>query len=150
MTLTFQPEPFSLIAPELPSLLRAHHNEVEPAGHNIACAPNVPVYVALEQAGILWIITVRDEGELVGYLSMLICQGLHFAHVRTCQVESFYIRPEWRTGWRYLALFRRALALMRDFQVGKVYVVAKSHLDFSPVLRRLGLAQEEVVYTALL
>lgn len=60
--------------------------------------PDFARYGRMEEANILKFLAVRDEGELVGYASVIITQNLHDRNVSVGIVQDVFIAPERRAG----------------------------------------------------
>jgi len=58
--------------------------------------PDADQYKTLQAAGGLLIITVRDEGVLVGYLIGILYRSLHHRHITCALGDSMYLKPEYR------------------------------------------------------
>lgn len=58
--------------------------------------PDFEQYDALTRVGALVLITMRDEGDLVGYVTGTCFRGMHHRHFIVAQSDSFYVEPPYR------------------------------------------------------
>lgn len=110
---SFQKEKFSSVILDLQPLLIEHW-------HEIAVHKDVPLdidlasYYGMEAVGLLRAYTVREEGALVGYASIIVAPHLHYKSVRYATSDVFWIKPVVRsTRSRFERIFRRFLRFIR-------------------------------------
>ena len=72
--------------------------------------PDFDSYLALEQAGFLKSYTLRDDGELVGYVLYHVYNHLHHREVKVAQMDLIYVKPSHRlSGLKLLRYTEEAL-----------------------------------------
>lgn len=143
----FKWERFSAIARELIPLWQRHWEEVASDRDRVPLDPDFDQYYRLDLEGILRILTVRVDGELVGYSFSVIGPHLNYRSTLTAHTEKFWLAPEHRSGWtgvRLLRLTRRGLKdrgvklhtinIKLSFQNGRV----------AKLLSRLGYTADEI------
>jgi hypothetical protein len=59
--------------------------------------PDVEQYQRLNEAGVLGIITIRNDGEAVGYLGWVLYRSWHHRKIICANVDSIYVEPEFRS-----------------------------------------------------
>jgi GNAT superfamily N-acetyltransferase len=81
---------------EIAELAATHNSELVPYDGQFPYAPNLQAYQTLDDAGVLYIATVRVNGELVGYLlAVIIPQHLHYS-IKWASGDGMYLRKDWR------------------------------------------------------
>ena len=93
---TFQIEKFGAVFAEAQPMLRRHFHEVALHQDEMPLAPDVARYQGAEAQGSLLIVTVRLDGNLVGYASVIIGQRMHSVGITSALVESIWLAPECR------------------------------------------------------
>lgn len=94
--ITYQTETFGGVIDEAQPLLERHYQEVALHKERLPLKPSRADYWDLERAGRLLVITAREEGALVGYISAIIGRRLHNATVIGSMVDVIWIAPEHR------------------------------------------------------
>ena len=95
-------------------------------------------YEGLERLGILFVLTVRADGELVGYFTGFTMPHLHYLGSGPwAMTDMYYIKPEHRRG-AGLKLFRAFKQLARERGCKFAVISCKVHEDHSVLLEKLG------------
>lgn len=94
--ITIQKESFMACVPELKPIFVVHANELCPYPDKMILDPDYDKYAAGEKAAALQFITVRSDGELVGYYVGMIAMSLHYKGVKVNINDIFYIKKEYR------------------------------------------------------
>jgi hypothetical protein len=134
---TFAREPLARVRPELADLLAQHWDEVAHDKDARTLDPDWATFEALEAAGQLFVLTVRMDGRLVGYLGAFLRPHLHSRATCTAYVDAVFLTAEARhgnTGLRLLQHANTALGALADY----IYWHIKPERDFAPLLRRMG------------
>ena len=145
----FRWQRFSEIAHELPALFEKHHRE-------LWLYPDVPMdpdwdrYYALDIGGTLRVLTVRDNGILVGYLFGLFGPHLHSRNTLHAGVDMLWLDPVYRQGWTGVRLFKEFLRGCEE--AGAVVANVHVRTNFAggrvgTLLLRLGFTAIEVNYS---
>lgn len=127
---------------DIETLIQNHALEV---GDNLALDPDIEAYTALEDAGVLRVFGVREEGLLVGYATFIVSSSnLHHKGLRCAANDMLYVMPKHRgiTGTRLMAYAESVLA-----SEGKIAVTlhVPSICDWRSLAKRWGYAQIETV-----
>ena len=85
---------------EIESLLPLHWAEIarDKEDPRFALSPDWDAYRALESIGQFWMMTVRVDGRLVGYLIGFVRRQLHYKNSLSFISDIFYLLPEHRRG----------------------------------------------------
>lgn len=140
--LTYQQEKFASLLLELPALFSQHWVELGSDREQIPLAPDWNGYLADEQSGRLKIITVRDEGKLIGYFFGFIYRPRHYFTSLYAHSDMFFIYKEHMQGLvaapRLKKLFIAAENLMRALGAQRMYISYKANHPLSAILKNLG------------
>lgn len=132
-------------------LLQQHWEEVELHREGRPLEPDWDKYEAMDAAGKLATITVRKAGELVGYAVFFIDHHIHYKSTRMAVNDVVFLRKDCR-GIVGAKLLMTAEALLQARFPGRLHIIwhIKPHIDWSPILERLGYRQEEIIMGKLL
>lgn len=114
------------------------------------CAPDWDRYYALDISGALRVLTVRSEGQLIGYLFALYVTHPHSKSTHIARVDTYWLDPVHRQGWTGVRMFKELLRQSKEW--GSLFVVASIESHFmgaraGKLLERLGFERTEVVYS---
>ena len=87
-------EPYRDVLPELLPLYCMLWDEAGPPG--LALAPRFAVYDALDDAGQIALVTLRDDGELVGYTLAFVTPALHARDCLAAETDTLFVHPKAR------------------------------------------------------
>jgi len=153
MTVTYSVEKWRDVLPEMEPILVQHWHEIA-LGH-----AKVPLDIARDKyqefcdAGVLHIVTARDDGKLIGYHVAIVSGHLHYQGTKHGITDVYFILPEYRTGYVGIRLFRRVEQEMKAMGVVKLVTAAKLHTANGRTGRLfefLGYNAAETVFTKLI
>jgi GNAT superfamily N-acetyltransferase len=112
--LTAQVEPYRDSLPELLPLYPLHWSEValDQEKPEAALRPRFDVYAARDTVGELVLVTLRDDGAVVGYFLCFVSPNLHYADCLTAQMDIIFVHPRVRGrhgGMRLIRTMQREL-----------------------------------------
>ena len=143
-----QLESFEERLEELQTLLPLHYKELALNQDKVPLSPIYDIYIQRERLGQLIFMTMRQEGELVGYFIGFIAPGLHYSTCLTCTMDIFFIRPDVRgSGLPGLKLFRALEKELKQRGVDRWFVGSKVKADASALFERLDFEKVEVYYS---
>lgn len=129
-------------------LFAEHFRELGVNQNRLEAVADEPRYEQLEKAGILFLLTVRNEGQLVGYFSGFIMRHLHYLGAGPwAMTDMYYVKPEYRRG-AGLKLFRAFKQLAHDKGCKFAVTSCKVHKDHSEFLQKLGFAWTDKTFIA--
>ena len=137
MAITFQAESFEQTLPEFSYLLPQHWEELALQKDKVPLSPQFDIYFERERNNHLIFVTARDEGEIVGYFIGFIAQGLHYSTCKTCHLDIFYIRKDYRKGRMGIRLFKFVEEELKKRGVQRWFVSSKLHADASALFKYL-------------
>lgn len=150
MGTTYQLESMDTCVEEMRELWPLHWSEIALDKDKVPLEPDVETFSLLEDCGQLQILTVRNEGRLVGYHVSLVRQHLHYRSSLTAYVDMYFVHPDYRAGMVGVKLFSESERFLRERGVQRVYTGTKLHHDVGTVLERLGHKQTERLFVKFL
>lgn len=152
MTTTIAREPVAtLFAPGVKALLEQHWREIALYQDEVKLEPDFARYVALEKSGHLVVIVARDGLRVVGYSVFLVSNHLHYSSCKMANNDVLFVDKDYRKGTSLgIRLIRCSEVILQGLGVQRVTWHVKPLNDWSPVLARMGYAQEEIIMGKLL
>lgn len=144
--ITYQSELLFQCVLEAQPLIAAHHAEVEMDRPGFIFAVDWGQYRRAEEAGVLHIITARQEGEMVGYVTAMIAPHRHSAGAIHAQGDLIYLKPRARKGRTAFDLHNAAETHFKNKGATYLSWSAKMGSTLEKLLPRLGYQPEEIVY----
>lgn len=133
----FQVEPVKIWAAETKWLVYAHWQELG-LDLDLEISPDYVKMAKLEELGMFKVITVREDGRLVGYLLAVVSTHLHYStSPPVFIVDAYYISPECRSGTG-VKLVRFAESVAKELGTIKIYFSCKVHKDHTQLFQALG------------
>jgi len=148
--ITFQRESFKDLEEEIIPLWEQHYDEIASNKDVIKLDPNLGGYRAFDECGGLIILTLRDNGKLVGYSFFVLQMSLHYQTVIMAANDLFYVLPEYRGKMLGSKLMREAEKILKDLGVHQILMRTKSYANFGVLLERNGYEETEVHYRKLI
>lgn len=147
----FAVEPWSKYVEDAEKLWPRHYAELALDQDKINLCVDRARYAEGEKNNVLHVVTAREDGQLVGYLTAAILGHLHYADAGLmAYVDVYFLLPEYRKGGcgaKMLAFTEKSLA---DRGVRKVYITTKVHQDNSTLLESLGWRLTDKTFTRFL
>jgi GNAT superfamily N-acetyltransferase len=142
----FKVEKFAVVRSELEGLIHQHWREVS----GDAFRPldiNWPQYYVLDQAGMLFVLTARVEGRMIGYVIHLLYRPLHYRYSLMASDDAHFLLPEYRRGTAAWRMFKAVEQQLRQLGVDIVtyHTKYRADIDRSKVFERLGYTQHEKI-----
>ena len=136
---TYQVELYSDVLPELRVIYPEHYKEIEQeVSGGFELDPDWTQYFALEQAGMLHVITCRKDDKLIGYMFYIVSKHLHVKLCVTAYEDIYFLRKEYRKGRTGIRMFQFAEQHMKSIGVNKMLGTTKVHIDNSKLFEYLG------------
>lgn len=131
---------------ELIPLVGLHWQEM-PFDEALGLSPDELTYRALDEAGKLLLLTVRDRNRLVGYFVAFVARHPHY-ELLTAAMDIYYLLPEYRSALNGIRLFHSLEVEAKARGVG--FLLATARLDRSPaasmIFNRLGWTEARTVF----
>jgi len=148
--ISYQKETVSSFFKDAYPLFDEHHKEVSERQDLIDHNLNVDQYQIMEDRNMLEILTIRDDGKLIGYQSWILFKALHYKTVLTVSSDLLYILPEYRKGLFGYKFLKWGLKVIKKRKPQRVLFHVKPKHDFSKLLKRLGANHFETTYSIVL
>ena len=148
--ISYQKETVSSFLKDAYPLFDEHHKEVSERQDLIKHDLNVKQIQVMEDRSMLEILTVRDDGKLIGYHTWILFKALHFKSVLTASSDLLFILPEYRKGLFGYKFLKWSLSVIKKRKPQRVLIGIKPKNDFSKILKRLGANHFETTYSIVL
>ena len=136
--ITIQCEKWLDFEKEARFLFPLHWKELALFQSEIPMSLDMQKYAALEQAGILLILTARDGARLVGYYMWFLMPHPHYGDSGPMgMTDMYFVLPEYRRGVG-AKLFIESEKALKARGVVKAITSCKVHQDHSALFERLG------------
>lgn len=148
--ITYQVERWAFLRREMLPLLVQHWKEIALNHTDVPLDIDHERYDALDESGALHIVTVRKDGELIGYHVAMVSGHLHYKSTLHAITDVYWVHPNHRAGFTGIRLFQHVEREMKALGVRKLFTGTKVHLDMSPLFERLGYRRVEYLYAKLI
>lgn len=135
---------------EIKPILLEHWREVAWHKDKIPYAPDWEKYEAMADAGILHIVTARDDGKLIGYYVSMIMPGLHYKHTTFGTNDVLFVDPEYRGGRTAYGMFKFAFKALKEAGCDIVFLHMKTDQPFERLCEALGMEKQEYLFSKYL
>jgi hypothetical protein len=143
---TLQVEPVEVWESESEKLVYEHWQELG-LDLDLEIAPNFEAMKQLESMGMFKVVTVREDGKLVGYLLAVVNTHLHYRNSpKMLIVDAYFVSPECRSGTG-VKLVRFTENLAKELGAIKIYFSCKTHRDHSKLFISLGYRLSDYAFT---
>lgn len=127
--------PIPIIQKEF-KMLQAHMDEAGMFGDDIPLNPDWRRYANLHEAGAACLITAKDrEGIIRGYTVNFLHRHIHYDFIIAVN-DVIYLQKGYRG--HAIQLLKRTERLMKNAGATVFSISVKPHIDFGPVLKKLG------------
>lgn len=148
--ITYQREHWDDCVDELRGIWKEQWQSLGTYKDRIELAVDEPKYEQAEATGILIVVTMRDDGKLIGYFTGMTTPHMHHSGVMICWSDVYYLLPEYRKGANGMRFLQAVMRLLKDAGVIKLYLSTKVHEDHGALLEVIGMKLTDRVYTKFL
>lgn len=145
--ITYQVEPLVDFLDELAPLLAAHYEEVAMYKEHVKLDPDYDKYLALDKAGVLHCVTVRDAGKIIGYFLSFIHPHIHYQESVYAVNDILYLDPEYRGTDVAVKMFMFAEEQLKAEGVDVMVLHMKTSLPFEGLAKFLHYDKAEYNYS---
>lgn len=145
--ITAQRESLAERLTEIQALLPLHYRELALNQDKVPLDPQYDIYLAREKMGELMFITVREDGDMIGYFIGFVAPGLHYKTCLTLTMDILYIHPDRRKSGAGNILFDAVKSEAKRRGVQRVFVGEKVHAPIGPFFESQGFSLCERTYT---
>jgi GNAT superfamily N-acetyltransferase len=134
---------------EIKPLLPSHYDEL--SEHKLAGIPLEPqydLYLARAAAGQVLYVTLREQGQLIGYLVSFVAPGMHYKSCLTATGDIFFVYPTRRGLEGGKTLFTAWLkeCRRRGIQLAQIGMKSRHAKYVRPILEELGFIETEITF----
>jgi GNAT superfamily N-acetyltransferase len=144
--ITYQTENYFDCVEELSEIYPQHYQELT-VSRNFPLMPDYERYANLAKSGILKLLTVRNDAELIGYTIMLVSTALHYKTCVVAHEDLYFVKPEYRKGRVGIKMFKFVEDEMKKIGVDRIVMGTKVYADNSKLFEYLGYRFYEKLYT---
>ena len=147
MAIIVQAEPYKDFIVDAKALYPLHWAELALNRDKVKLDPRYDVYDDLASKDQLLVVTMRREGELVGYFIGIVAPELHYKSCIALTMDIFWTHPSIRDGGAGIKLFREVENEAKRRGVQRIYHGSKLHKDSSRLFEYFGMTPIEVYYS---
>jgi len=136
--ITYAREPLRSAVIEIKKTLPQMWAEMAEGFGDEKAEPNWDIYFAAEARNAAFLLTAREEGELVGYFGMLVYPNLSLKNELAASATPYYVVPRRDRGLILRSLIRHAITICQRAGVRKATVKTHPWASAEPVLVHLG------------
>jgi len=141
--ITYQIEKFMDCYDESIPMLEAHYLEIATDKHIKPLDADLDKYLAMEDAGMLRIFTVRDQaednkGRLIGYFVSFVMKHMHYSQTTIALNDIMYIEPAHRGGTVGYRMMKLATEDLKNLGAEVLIIHMKVDYPFRSLLTKLG------------
>ena len=148
--ITYQIEPISkLIEDGIGNMASSHYEEVRTPSDFSQFDPDWEEYNRLEETDMLRFISVRDEGKLIGYSSIIVIKNPHCKGTYNAIIQDLYVIPERRKSMISFKLMRFVLSIISMLNVKQTMIFeprTTSIKDIGRFYKYFGFNESETVW----
>lgn len=147
--LTAHVEPLMSQIEELKVLFPLHYEELALNQDKVPLSPQWHVYEQREARGETVYVTLREAGQLLGYIVTFVAPGLHYETCLTAHMDILFVRPDRRDA-AARGVFKMLDVLEAELRrrgVQRWFMGCKVHKDISPIFKRRGFHPVEITHS---
>lgn len=146
--ITFHVEHWREFEREANWIFPIHWKDVGLDHQRVQLSMDNPKYEQLDDLGLLHVVVVRSDGEIVGYYMAFMMVHPHYKDAGLMAVtDVYYLLPEFRTGGTGARLFAFVESSMKERGVTKAYLSCKIHQDHSELFVKMGWKPTDITFT---
>lgn len=114
------------------------YNMYKETGEGIPFDPDVSGYGDLYDKGRLLVLTVRDDGTMIGYVIFVVLQHFHSRTWRAAFEEGLHLTQEYRKGTLGIRMLAFAEMVLTELGVRRVYLTERPQVAVDKLYLRRG------------
>lgn len=143
----FAVENYSDIIEEMKPLLEAHYHEIAWYQDKIELNPDYEKYAQMADAGLVHIVSARDEGKLIGYFVSMVIPGMHYKSTLYALNDVLFVHPDYRGSSTAYRMFKYAFEQLKSMGVDVITIHMKTDAPFEDLCVALGMQKQEYLYS---
>jgi GNAT superfamily N-acetyltransferase len=145
--LSYQVESWGDVSLEMIPLFFAHYDEVEQDKVHMQFNPDFHTFNLMAQEDKIHVVTVRENGTVIGYHVSIVDKLLHHKHILAAISDFYWVHPKFRGGRTGLRLFQKVEETLRERGVQIIYEGTPVHINQGRLLEHLEYRPNEKRYT---
>jgi hypothetical protein len=148
--LSFQVELLAHITHELPRLIVAHRDELEPNGFPLDI--DWKSWLDANALGRLICFTARADKVLIGYIGTQLFRSVISKGKVIASIEHYWLDPGWRFGWAPVEFFRENQKVLDEIGADITYITAEMGYQNGrarSIFKRLGFKLKSELWTRI-
>lgn len=146
----YQEEQIEDFRDEIAPILQKHWEELANNKDIRVLDVDMDAYVTLNRLGNIRVLTVRDDGKLIGYASFVIGNNLHYKTWKYAISDVYYLDPAYRKTGMGLSMFTEVERWLKGLGVKSVTVQDKIDHSNAGFFAKLDFKLIENVYEKVL
>lgn len=134
---------------EMEAIFPEHYEELC-VTKDFPMAPDYDAYKRMVELGMIRVVTVRADKELIGYIIFIIQPHLHYKTCLTAFEDLYYLKKEYRLGRIGIRMFKYAEEVLKRIGVNRIIMHTKVHQDNSKIFEYLGYKNTDKLFTKLI
>jgi len=139
-------ENFTAVYKEARPLLEEHWEAIGSGRSGTDMDPDWDKYFAMNDAGMIYLTTAREDGSLMGYALYLISTSLHQITHEFAELDVMWLTPSKRKGMTGIRMLKQAEEGLRKLGVHRIFGASQLHADIGRVYEHLGYRAVERIY----
>lgn len=135
------------VLPHLGDLFVEHREELTTHKDLMKLNPDIETYYRLEDNGMLIVLGVFDNEEVVGYSTSIVTKNLHYQDLVYSNNDLLFLTKKYRNTKVGLELIRETERVCRDKGAKFHLCHAKENTTLSTLLPKLGYTVQDIIYS---
>ena len=144
--ITYQVENWDSYYSDCQELWKEHYDEIAVDKERMEMAPDVSFYQVCEDAGMLSILTARQNGKMIGYFLFIVRPHPHYRNVLCAFEDAYFMSKSCRKGMAGVRLIAEAEKVAKARGAKKLCVFTKMFKDLGKIYERRGYKLTDHVY----
>lgn len=121
-------------------LTKSHHEEIGMYGD---VDPDIYWYLRND----VWVMTAREEGELVGYAVYILGSHPHYKDIKIATQDLLYLHPDHRKGLAGVRFIKFQEKCLKVMGIDRIFQSTKRSRDLSNLYERLGYRETDIMFS---
>jgi GNAT superfamily N-acetyltransferase len=135
---------------EVGPLLDAHYQELTLHKDVVKLNVDWELYDNLEKAGLVFCITAREDGKLIGYALFFVKQHIHYKDLKVASNDVLFLDKAHRKGMTGVKLIKKSEQELNKIGVQKIVWHAKQSNYLGELLMVMGYGVEDILFGKIL
>ena len=147
MNIAYNKESFAQCGEEIKDMIHLHYEEISKYYGVLECEADWDKYAQMCELGLLQIVTVRDNGVLVGYCADVISPSLHYKHDLFAVNDVIFVKKDYRNFKVASKLLDFVIELLIKQKVSVHHLHMKADQPFCKLVERKDYELMDLIYS---